>query len=485
VEHDFELQKFHEHAGYDIGENIFHPFMMPEILNVQHRGVLLYAACGVMGLRIFDIAFTDHKGFSERIVTAPVSPVGQRLYVRSKFATDVAAPTTIAPDPTRKQDPANMESPVDMLYAYIYVTDKYEGLIVVGVGTLLDGNPTNNFVDRAATFNPEGILCGATAIEIVGEYAYICCDAGLVVVSLEDPTHPVVTSVVEGIHHPKSVGVQFRYGFVCDEGGLKVIDVTDMAVPKVVSHVEIEEAHNVYVARTYAYVAGGHQGLVIVDVKNPLDPKIDQIYDGNGCINDLHDVKLGITYTTQFAYLADGKNGLRVLELIGTDTPGYRGFSPRPTPRLIASFKLPKGGHAVSLSKGLDRDRAVDESGNQIGVLGRVGARPLNFEEQHKLWQRPNGRVWTVVDGQRDYSIANPKQREWNLLQGLKAFYPAYQSPDGRPVPTLPRLNPAPPQPTPAPAIEPVSFPQPEPFPEPAPARIPESALPTITPRIK
>ena len=42
-----------------------------------------------------------------------------------------------------------------------------QGLIVVGVGTLLDGNPINNFVERAATFNPDGILYGASAITIV------------------------------------------------------------------------------------------------------------------------------------------------------------------------------------------------------------------------------------------------------------------------------------------------------------------------------
>ncbi len=365
--HEHQLQRYFEHPGNDIGDAIFHPFKKTEILNVQLRGEYLYAACGEMGMRIFDVAFTDHKGFSERIVTSQLSPLGQRFYVRSKYATDVAAPTTIAPDPTRKQHPENMESPIDAIYGNIYVTDKYEGLIVVGVGTLLDGNPLNNFVKRALTFNPNGILCGATAIEIVGEYAYISCDAGLVVVALADPTKPEVTCVVEGIHHPKSVGVQFRYGFVCDEEGLKIIDVTDLARPKVVSHVEIHEAHNVYVARTYAYVAGGHQGLVIVDVKNPLKPKIDQVYNADGCINDLHDVKLGITYTTQFAYLADGKNGLRVVELIGTSTPGYRGFSPRPTPRLVASFKIPKGGHALAISEGMDRDRAVDESGNQIG----------------------------------------------------------------------------------------------------------------------
>ena len=57
------------------------------------------------GLRVFDIAFIDHKGFSERIVTAPVSPLGQRFFVRTTYATAVAAPTTIAPDPTRTHQP--------------------------------------------------------------------------------------------------------------------------------------------------------------------------------------------------------------------------------------------------------------------------------------------------------------------------------------------------------------------------------------------
>jgi hypothetical protein len=35
---------------------------------------------------------------------------------------------------------------------------------------LLDGNPSNNFL-RAATFNPDGILAGATRITIAGAYA--------------------------------------------------------------------------------------------------------------------------------------------------------------------------------------------------------------------------------------------------------------------------------------------------------------------------
>ena len=40
------------------------------------------------------------------------------------------------------------------------------------------------------------------------------------------------------------------------------------------------------------------------------------------------------------------------------------------------------------MGRALDRDRAVDESGNQIAVFGRVGARPLSVEEQQKMYLR-------------------------------------------------------------------------------------------------
>ena len=39
----------------------------------------------------------------------------------------------------------------------------------------------------------------------------------------------------------------------------------------------------------------------------------------------------------------------------------------------------------------------MDESGNQIGVFGRVGARPLNGDEQRKMYLR-DGKPWFVSD---------------------------------------------------------------------------------------
>jgi hypothetical protein len=398
-----ELEHGHEHPGKDIGEALSVHAPKAEVLGLQARGEFLYAACGEAGMRVFDIAFIDHKGFSERITTAPISPMGQRLYVRTAYAAAVAAPTTIAPDPTRKTNPDNEEQAIHALYGYIYVADLIEGLILVPAGTLLDGKPQNNFLDREVTFNPGGVLCGARAITIVGTNAYIGCDAGLVVVDLADPKHPSVASVLGKplLSRPRSIQVQFRHAFVCDEEGVKVLDVTDLQHPVFITSFPMREARSIYLARTYAYVAAGNEGLVILDIENPAQPSIDQVFNAGGAINDLHDVKLGITYVSEFAYLADGKNGLRVVQLTSPETPGNYGFSPRPTPRLIATFPIPKGGHALTISRGVDRDRAVDEAGNQIGVFGRVGARPLRLEEQQRLYLR-GGVPWKVSDDPDD-----------------------------------------------------------------------------------
>ena len=76
-------------------------------------------------------------------------------------------------------------------------------------------------------------------------------------------------------------------------------------------------------------------------------------------------------------------------------TPGYDGFSPRPAPELIATYHT--GTPALAISKGLDRDRAVDESGNQVSIFGRIGSRPFNLEEMRKLYIK-DSKIYTVTD---------------------------------------------------------------------------------------
>ena len=53
---------------------------------------------------------------------------------------------------------------------------------------------------------------------------------------------------------------------------------------------------------------------------------------------------------------------------------------------------------AMSVAKGIDRDRAVDETGGQIAVFGRHGSRPFTGEEMRKFYLNPDGSLWTVKD---------------------------------------------------------------------------------------
>jgi hypothetical protein len=381
-----------------------------EVLDLQARGEYLYAAMGKGGLRIYDIANIDNKDISERMVTAPVSPLGQRFYLPTKYAMAVATPTTLGVDPLRSHRKENEEQSIHLVYGFLYVADKYEGLVIVGnpdlrskspgVGTLLDGNPANNFLKRALAFNPGGILNGARRITIAGTYAYILCDRGLVVVDLDNPLQPKVTAEIGPpfLKDPHGVAVQFRYAFVVDREGLKVLDVTHLAQPKPVPSavVALEDARNLYVARTYAYVASGKQGVAIVDVARPEQPRLDQRFNAGGEISDANDVKLGMVSSSLFAYVADGRNGLRVVQLFSPpDNPSFGGFSPRPTPKLIATYRT--HGPALAISKGIDRDRAVDESGNQLAVFGRRGARPFNRQEMERMYLH-DGEVFTVTD---------------------------------------------------------------------------------------
>ena len=145
----------------------------------------------------------------------------------------------------------------------------------------------------------------------------------------------------------RASALQFRYLFVTDADGLKAIDVTDPEAPRVVQNntIRLGDAQRVFVARTYAYVAAGSDGLVIVDVERPEAMREYQRFNADGTLNDARDVVVATTNASLFAYVADGKNGLKVLQLTSPESqPKFYGFSPEPKPQLIASYPTGKAG---------------------------------------------------------------------------------------------------------------------------------------------
>ncbi len=368
---------------------------------LQLRGEYLFSAEGKGGFRAYDVASIANKGLSERILTAPFSPLGHDTHVQTENATCMALPTNqpIAPNRnTEEMRKMNDEQAFHQIYNYAFITDAEEGLIIVDVNTLADGEPRNNFFKRALSWNERGVLDGARHITLAGHYAYIAAKVGLVVVNLNDPLTPKTEAVI-ALEEMRASALQFRYLFVTDAHGLKVFDVTNLAAPKPVeaAHIPIADAQKIYIARTYAYVAAKSDGVVIIDIKRPEMPRLYTNFDGGGTLNDARDVIVATTNASLFAYVADGRNGLKVLQLTSPDSqPNFYGFSPAPMPEIIAWRKTSKP--ALALSKGLDRDRAVDETGHQIAVFGRLGSRPFTRPEMERLFMNADGVPYYVKD---------------------------------------------------------------------------------------
>jgi hypothetical protein len=383
-----QLQEAHHHSASD-GVNC-----------LQLRGEYLYAAEGKAGMQVYDVASIANKGVSQRIISAPFSPWGQNTRIPSKNATCVVLPTNQPITPAKNTGElmrvTNQEQPFHPIYHYALVVDAVEGLILTNVDTLQDGEPRNNHLKRALTWNAAGVLNGAKHLALAGHIAYIATPKGVVVLDLDDPLKPKLLHTLP-LTDVRAVAVQFRYLFATTSAGLQVMDITDPRTPQIKATVPLADAHKVYLARTFAYVAGGKDGLVIVDIQKPEAPFVYSTETFGGKLKDVRDVIVGSTNASLFAYVADAQTGLNVVQLTAPDTqPKFYGFSPDPKPYWIAGYQTPKP--ALALSRGLDRDRAVDESGHQIAIFGRIGALPFNAEEVAKLFKRKDGTVWWVRD---------------------------------------------------------------------------------------
>ena len=221
------------------------------------------------------------------------------------------------------------------------------------------------------------------------------------VVDLTDPLKPTVVGEVAAprFDSPRAIAVQFRYAFVTDaEGsrsstsrcptGARLVDRRDAADA---------DAHGIYVARTYAYVAAGSQGPRHRRRRAPRAaehrPDVqrrrrDERRSRRQARDDQRErVRLRRRRQERPARAAADlgqRDARRVRLQPAADAAADRDATTRTSP-------------ALAISKGLDRDRAVDESGNQVAVFGRRGGRPFNLEEMQRMYPAQTATCGTVL----------------------------------------------------------------------------------------
>ena len=146
VKHKRELEHAHEHPGIDIGDKLLHPLKKPEILSVQARGEFLLAACG--NGRAARVRHRLHR--QQRFLRT--NDDRSRVAARAEVLCEDHAMRR--PSRLRRRWPRTRRacsirrttsSAIHPMYGYVYVADKYEGLILVGVATAVGRQSDQQF----------------------------------------------------------------------------------------------------------------------------------------------------------------------------------------------------------------------------------------------------------------------------------------------------------------------------------------------------
>lgn len=172
---------------------------------------------------------------------------------------------------------------------------------------------------------------------------------GLTILDVADPTRPSGVGMLETFGDTQDVSVTSNYAFLANgAAGIWIIDISNPTKPAPISVVDTPgNARGVYVSEiyvpstegeaatpdasqamtlwgTYVYVADGKNGLLVIEVLDPRTATIVGHFKTNGEARDIY-------VTGPFAYIAEGNKGIQVVditdpasivEISSYDTPG-------------------------------------------------------------------------------------------------------------------------------------------------------------------
>lgn len=164
------------------------------------------------------------------------------------------------------------------------------------------------------------------------------------------------------------------------------------------------DSRGVAVQGSRLLVADGKNGLRILDVAVPADPRLQetiQVVTGQAPIDQATAVVVATEPTRTFALIADGAHGIRAVNITPTrdfrldlkaafdDPEAFRGlrlsperqdpltpFDPKNTSRQVFTYQTT--GNAVQLAKGLAFDNIADKSGRQLRDGWSIGSTSLD-----------------------------------------------------------------------------------------------------------
>jgi len=235
---------------------------------------------------------------------------------------------------------------------YAYVADGRKGLQIVDVidpsKPLLKGN-------FGTPSDARGIFTSGKTVYLASTYLLDCCqgtfceilckhsDSVLQIIDVSDPLKPLSKGNVLTPGGAQSVSVSGKYAYVADYNhGLQVIDLENRFIPVLkdipkhsISFINgnsgtKSQTRHVVLFGNYAYVTNydlerfygrwfAQSFVQIVDINNPLKPIVKDLIS---TVNGPQNVKVSGGY----AYVADGKSGLKIINVKNPLNPVLEGF---------------------------------------------------------------------------------------------------------------------------------------------------------------
>lgn len=214
---------------------------------------------------------------------------------------------TIPGSPTLASTYQPQESIYDFYAAdgYAYLAHGYSGIHILDVT-----DPQNPAL--AGVYNPGGVV---QRLFISGNYLYLGMGSLYFnILNLDDPANPSLVSSTYIDTYISKMFISDNYAyFMIGSRRLLIYDISNLSNPQPVSDTELFDhtinIFDIYVSGGYLFAAAAYDGVIAIDVSNPLEPLIFGTFAALSYISGVH-------ATPEYIFAADHQSGLDILEIV-------------------------------------------------------------------------------------------------------------------------------------------------------------------------
>jgi len=198
----------------------------------------------------------------------------------------------------------------------IFAACKNDGLQIV------DSTDTANpFI--AGAFLLEGSTVEFNSVYVTGQNAFIAGGvSGFHIINIAEPKNPSLISSTNipgafGISYSIDVFVLRDYAWIADlYNGVHTIDIGDIIEPDLLNLITLPGARDLTIEGNFLYAALEGNGIEIIDVSDPGEPKESSLYLADG-------IEKSVRIDGNYAYVAYGSFGLKIVDVTDKTSPAH------------------------------------------------------------------------------------------------------------------------------------------------------------------